>query len=48
MRLLLALCFTRTGRIVLMLGVLRLAERMQVRLSEHGLMPAPALGAVAA
>ncbi len=42
----------RTERTALMLGVLRLADRMQVRLSEHGLaqnpaLPAPALGAVA-
>ncbi len=42
----------RTNRTALMLGVLRLAERMRVRLSEHDLappdaLPAPALGAVA-
>jgi len=42
----------RTDRTALMLGVLRLAERMRVRLSEHDLAqpdatPAPALGAVA-
>ena len=38
----------RTDRTALMLGVLRLAERMRVRLSEHDPMPASALGAVAA
>ena len=38
----------RTDRTVLMPGVLRLAERMRARLSEHDPMPASALGAVAA
>jgi MscS family membrane protein len=38
----------RTDRTALMLGVLRLAERMRVRLSEHDPMPASAHEAVAA
>ncbi len=38
----------RTDRTALMLGVLRLAERMRVRLSQHDPMPASAHAAVAA
>ncbi len=38
----------RTDRTALMLGVLQLAERMRVRLSDHDPMPASALEAVAA
>ena len=38
----------RTDRTALMLGVLRLAERMRVRLSQHDPMPPSAHAAVAA